>query len=74
MNARVQDEFSEVLRLYLITAGMLGKKENEIAKRFQHHPRTKVVMELEAMWAEKKVQRFTVGRGRVWRATTLAND
>ena len=30
-------------------------------------------MELEALWAEHKAQRFTVGKIIMWRATDLAN-
>jgi hypothetical protein len=70
---RANDEFHEVLRLYMLTAGILGKKEHEIMRRFQHRPKTEVLMELEALWAEHKVQRFTLGKVVVWRATDEAN-
>jgi hypothetical protein len=66
-------EFSEVLRLYLLTAGILGKKEAEILRHFRHRPKTEIVMELEALWAEHKAQRFTIGKFIIWRATDLAN-
>lgn len=66
-------EFHEVLRVYLLTAGILGKKESEILRNFRHRPKAEVVMELEALWAEHKAQRFTLGKVIVWRATDLAN-
>jgi hypothetical protein len=66
-------EFPEVLRSFLLTAGILGKREGEIVKRFHYRPKTEVLMELEALWAEHKAQRFTVGKHIIWRATDLAN-
>jgi hypothetical protein len=68
-----QAEFPELLRLYLVTSGILGRRESEITRRFHYRPKTEIIMELEALWAEHKVQRFTFGKVVVWRATDLAN-
>ena len=71
---RPHDEFPQVLRLYLMSAGVVGKKESEIIKRFKHRPQLEVIAELEALWADHKAQRFTIdSKTRVWRATDLAN-
>jgi len=71
---RPHDELSQVLRLYLMSAGITGKKQNEIFRRFQHRPHLEILAELEALWAEHKLQRFTIDKKTVvWRATDLAN-
>jgi len=68
---RPHDELSQVLRLYLMSAGVVGKKEREIFRRFNHRPELEILAELEALWAEHKVQRFTIDKKtRVWRCTT----
>lgn len=70
---RPGDDFAQVLRLYLMSGGTTGKKENELVKRFHHRPKQEVIVELEALWAEHKAQRFTIGKVRWWRATDQAN-
>lgn len=71
-------EWHERLASLLIRAGTTGKKQSEIVKALQGFA-TAATLEgqLEAWWAEDKVQRFTVpppergGRSTiVWRATT----
>jgi hypothetical protein len=60
---------------YLLTAGTIGKQQPEIFKRFRHIPRETVLIELEALWAEGKVQRFTLGpKEIIWRATEDMNE
>jgi hypothetical protein len=71
-------DWREELQRYLIAAGTNGKKQTDIVIRLQNWvTRDEVVAELEALLAEKKVQKFkpqTVGRGKaptIWRATVL---
>lgn len=61
---------------FLITGGTVGRKQTEILARFQSRVKAAQLKgELEALWAEDKVQKFIVketqGRGyTLWRATT----
>lgn len=60
---------------FLLTAGTLGKQEKDIYRRFDHVPRETILVELEALWAEGMVQRFTLGpKSTVWRATDKMNE
>jgi hypothetical protein len=59
---------------YLMAAGTQGKREAEITHRFKYIPREDVIAELEALWEEEKVQRFTIDpRKTIWRATDKIN-
>jgi hypothetical protein len=62
-----------VLSAYLLSAGTLGKAENEVLRRLKYVPKEDVLMELENLWAEEKVQRFTLGPKKIWRATDKLN-
>jgi hypothetical protein len=75
-------EWRERLYVFLTSAGTVGRKWSEILHHMERQVQAdEIEMELEALWAENKVQRFqvpTVGRkGRtatVWRATTKMLD
>jgi hypothetical protein len=58
---------------YLMAAGTPGKRESEIFHRFKYVPREDVLAELEALWEQEKVQRFTFDKRTVWRATDKIN-
>jgi hypothetical protein len=63
-----------VLSAYLMKAGTMGRRENEIFHRLKYVPKEDVLMELEKLWAEEKVQRFTIDpRKTIWRATDKIN-
>jgi hypothetical protein len=67
-------ELTPVLKAYLLEAGTQGRKQSEIFKRLQYIPREDVLSELNALWAEEKVQRFTLKPNLfVWRATDNFN-
>jgi hypothetical protein len=67
-------ELTGMLRAYLFTASTQGKKQMEIFKRFQYIPREQILNELNALWAEERVQRFTIKPNvYVWRATDKFN-
>lgn len=74
-------ELTILLRSYLFEAGTQGRKQSEIFHRFKYLPREDVLSELNALWAEEKVQRFTLKQPPragapgviVWRATENFN-
>lgn len=66
-------ELQTVVTAFLLSAGTLGKKEQEIFRRFKAIPKEEVLRVLENLWREKKVQRFTLGKIQVWRATEALN-
>ena len=71
-------ELTGMMRAYLFEAGTQGRKESDIYKRFRVIAREEVLLELNALWAEEKVQRFTTSKTsanpvRVWRATDKFN-
>lgn len=74
-------ELTVLLKSYLFQAGTQGRKQSEIFHRLKYLPREDVLSELNALWAEEKVQRFTlkhpVRAGAqaviVWRATDNFN-
>lgn len=61
------------LAAYLMASGTLGRKEAEIRKRFSHVPRERILLELETLWKMKRVQRFTMDKKYIWRATEEMN-
>jgi hypothetical protein len=70
-------DWREELQRFLIAGGILGKKQSQIVTRLNRWTTAKeIVEELEALWHEKKVEKFEVpqqGSGRpstIWRATT----
>jgi hypothetical protein len=63
-----------VLSAYLISGGTLGFRQNQILHRFKYLPKEDVLMALEVLWEEEKVQRFTMpNKTIVWRATEKIN-
>ena len=67
-------EMTAMLKSYLFMAGTQGKKQSEIFHRFKYLPREDILLELNALWAEEKVQRFTTKPNVfVWRATDKFN-
>lgn len=72
---KVKGDVHDSVCAFLLTAGTLGKREQDIYRRFDHVPRETILVELEALWAEGLVQRFTLGpKLTVWRATEKMND
>jgi len=70
----VKGDFHDTICAYLLAAGTWGKRQPEIFHRFKYMPRETVLIELEALWAEGKVQRFTLSpKDVVWRATEEMN-
>ena len=69
----VVHEFRDRLCAHLMSNGTAGWRENDIIKKFHHLPPEAIKLELEALWAEEMVQRFTVGKNIVWRATDKMN-
>lgn len=72
-------ELTGMIKSYLLEAGTQGHLQSEIYKRFQYLPREDVLQELNALWAEEKVQRFTTNKAKanptiVWRATDKFNE
>jgi hypothetical protein len=68
------NNFKGQLISFLIAAGTQGKREAEITHRFKYLPKEDVIMELEELWEEEKVQRFTIDPKRtIWRATDKIN-
>lgn len=67
-----------LLKQMLLEAGTVGKTVGEINKRFNKVPPEEINMELEALWAEEQVQRFTQRThgvsATIWRATDKLND
>jgi hypothetical protein len=62
-----------VLSAFLISAGTLGRREAELRKRFRHLVWEDVLMELQIMWEKEQVQRFTMDKKHIWRATDKLN-
>lgn len=62
-----------VLSAYLMAAGTTGRTESQMVNRFKHIPKEDLITELEVLWELKKVQRFTIDKKRVWRATVDLN-
>lgn len=66
-----------LLKRFLLEAGTVGRKQGEITKKFANVLPDEVIMELEALWAEEKVQRFTTPTHGpklvIWRATESLN-
>ena len=72
-------ELTGMMKAYLFEAGTQGRTESDIYKRFRFIAREEVLLELNALWAEEKVQRFTTNKARanptiVWRATDKFNE
>lgn len=67
-----------LLKQMLLEAGTVGKTVGEINKRFNKVLPDEINMELEALWAEEKVQRFTQRThgvsATIWRATDKLNE
>lgn len=70
---KIVHEFRDRLCAYLMSNGTGGWRQNDIFDKFRHVPKEEIVLELEALWAEEKVQRFTIGKQIVWRATDKIN-
>lgn len=71
---KITHEFRELLSIYLMSNGTVGWREMDILRKFQYISKEEIMMELEALWAEEKVQRFTLGpKHVVWRATDKIN-
>jgi hypothetical protein len=62
-----------VLSAYLLSSGTLGRREAELRKRFRHIAWEDVLMELQFLWEKEQVQRFTIDRKHIWRATDKLN-
>jgi len=75
MRKKIKHEFRDILCAYLMSNGTAGWRQIDIYDRFRHIPKEEIMLELEALWAEEKVQRFTVDpKTVVWRATDKMND
>lgn len=76
-SGEVRLNWQYLLKRYLLEAGTIGRKQGEITKRFNNILPDEVIMELEALWAEEKVQRFTTPthgpKTIIWRATEALN-
>lgn len=76
------DEWREDLVRLLVASGTVGLKQSEVTTRLHHKVEAEyVVNELKALWAQEKVQRFTIpakgkqGReGTIWRATVKIKE
>lgn len=66
-------ELTPMIKAFLFEAGTQGRRQREIFKRFQYVPQEELLTELQALWSEERVQRFTVGKTHVWRATDKFN-
>jgi hypothetical protein len=67
-------DMQAVLSAYLISGGTTGFRQNQILHRFKYLPKEDVLMALEVLWEEQKVQRFTMPNNTfVWRATEKLN-
>jgi hypothetical protein len=74
MPPRNRYDLREQICIYLMSNGTAGWREIDINRKFDHRPKEEILMELEALWAEEKVQRFTLGPKHViWRATDKMN-
>ena len=67
-----------VIHAFLLPAGTAGRKQSEIFSRLRQVPREDVLAELDTLWRQEMVQRFTVPQkiGKpyvVWRATDKFN-
>lgn len=66
-----------LLKRYLLEGGTVGYKQGDINKKFNSIPSDEILQELEALWAEEKVQRFSQRThgvtATVWRATEALN-
>lgn len=66
-----------LLKRFLLEGGTVGYKEGDVTKKFNMVLKDEVIMELEALWAEEKVQRFTTPthgpKVTIWRATEALN-
>ena len=63
-----------VLCAYLIPGGTSGRTQKEIMRRFHHIPREDIITELQVLWEQEMVQRFTLDpKTVVWRATEKLN-
>lgn len=66
-----------LLKRYLLEGGTVGYKQGEITKKFNSVPSDEIVMELEALFAEEKVQRFSQRThgvtATIWRACDSLN-
>jgi len=66
-------ELTPMIRAFLFEAGTQGRTQREIFKRFQYIPQEELLTELHALWSEERVQRFSVKKTFVWRATDKFN-
>ena len=66
-------DLPSVLASFLIAAGTLGRREAELRKRFRHIPWDDIEMELQILWKKQQVQRFTLDKKHIWRATEQLN-
>ena len=63
-----------VVSAYLLSSGTLGRREGEIFKRFNYLPREDILNELQVLWEQEQVQRFTDEKKKhIWRATEKLN-
>jgi len=62
-----------IVAAYLLSSGTLGRREAEIRKRFSHIAWEDILNELEFFWSKEQVQRFTLNKKHVWRATDKLN-
>lgn len=71
---KIVHELRHLICLYLMSNGTAGWRQNDVYEKFRHYPKEEVMMELEALWAEEKVQRFTLSpKHIIWRATDKMN-
>lgn len=76
-NGEVRLNWQYLLKQYLLEAGTVGRKQGEITKKFNRVLAEEIIMELEALWAEELIQRFTAPthgpKVVIWRATDKLN-
>jgi hypothetical protein len=71
---KIKHELRHLICIYLMSNGTAGWRQVDVMDKFRHYAKDEVMMELEALWAEEKVQRFTLGPKHViWRATDKMN-
>jgi len=66
-------DLRDVLKAFLLASGTLGRREAEIRKRFPGVAWDDILMELQIMWERQRVQRFTLDKKHIWRATEEMN-
>jgi hypothetical protein len=72
--AKITHDLRELICIYLMSNGTAGWRQIDILDKFKRRPKDEVMMELEALWAEEKVQRFTLSpKHIIWRATDKMN-